>query len=206
MIKDEEYQNQAIMKNSKMINIKNIDKKALCKIYAFGLIGSGFLIEFKKNNNPFYCLLTAAHVIENNKSNMNNDIEVLYNNENNSIKINLNERFKRNYSRYMGIDAFVIEILPEDNVDKSFFLKPNLDFVNDIQEIAKKEIVIIQYPSGEDISISTGEILKVNKYTNEIFHKSSTKNGSSGSPIILLKSKTVIGIHVKGNKKKIVDI
>ena len=56
---------------------------------------------------------------------------------------------------------------------------------------------IIQYPEGE-LSVSYGtleNIFKDEKYT--FFHKCSTKEGSSGSPILNLDNK-IVGIHRQG--------
>ena len=136
-----DFINQALIVNSEIISIKNIDQRPICKIIAFDQFGSGCFIELKRNNKPIFCLLTAAHVIKNNKINIfNKDIEVFYNNENNYLTINLNkdERFIRDYS-FMGIDAFLIEIIEKDNVDKNIFLKPNLDFIHIYKDIRKSK-------------------------------------------------------------------
>lgn len=57
---------------------------------------------------------------------------------------------------------------------------------------------IIQYPEG-NAAVSYGLLNKIDKY--EIQHLCSTKNGSSGSPILYLKTKKVIGIHKNASKK-----
>ena len=57
-----------------------------------------------------------------------------------------------------------------------------------------KDIFILQYPKGEDISFSEGKILSI--YEEDSFtHNCSTLKGSSGSPIILRKDSSVIGLH-----------
>ena len=188
-----EFINQGLIKDSKIISIKNIDQKPICKIIASDQVGSGTFIEWKKINKPFYCLLTAAHVIKNEKGKIIKDIEVLYNNENDCLTINLNEneRFFRDYS-FMGIDAFLIQIISKDDIlDKSFFLKPNLDFINKIEKLENQKIIILHYPLGKELSISSNTIKKVNAYSYEIYHTASTEYGSSGSPILLLDSKKV---------------
>ena len=61
----------------------------------------------------------------------------------------------------------------------------------------KESIYILNYiinnSIAEEIFVSYGLLNKIDK--REIQHKCNTGKGSSGSPILLLKSKTVIGIH-----------
>ena len=92
----------------------------------------------------------------------------------------------------MNIDATVIEILPKDNIDQDFFLLPLLDYMYDISKLKNKKIKIIQYPNGK-LSYSKGEIIEIAE--NEIIHSATTDLGSSGSPIFLIESDQVIGIH-----------
>ena len=92
----------------------------------------------------------------------------------------------------MNIDATVIEILPKDNIDQDFFLSPLLDYMYDISKLENKKIKIIQYPNGK-LSYSRGEIIEI--VENEIIHSATTDSGSSGSPIFLIESDQVIGIH-----------
>ena len=87
--------------------------------------GTGFLMELEKENTPFYCLITNEHVISEDLIEDNRDIEILFpqNSEEGKlcIKLDKNERFIRNYS-YLGIDATVIQIFPENNeINKEFF-------------------------------------------------------------------------------------
>ena len=60
-----------------------------------------------KGNNPFYCLLTNFI----NKNNINENIEINYDNQNKMFKLNLNEkeRYILNYS-FINIDVTIIEI------------------------------------------------------------------------------------------------
>ena len=87
--------------------------------------GTGFLMELEKENTPFYCLITNEHAISEDLIEDNRDIEILFpqNSEEGKlcIKLDKNERFIRNYS-YLGIDATVIQIFPENNeINKEFF-------------------------------------------------------------------------------------
>ena len=67
-------------------------------------------------------------------------------------------------------------------------------------EYRRKSIYILQYPKGE-LSVSYGIINNI--IDNKINHYSNTEEGSSGSPILSLKTFKIIGIHYgsKNNKK-----
>ena len=57
---------------------------------------------------------------------------------------------------------------------------------------------MLQYPHGEEASVSYGLLTSIDK--TEIKHKCSTEKGSSGSPILNLKTNKVIGMHKEGSK------
>ena len=56
-----------------------------------------------------------------------------------------------------------------------------------------RSIYVINYPEDKDIVVSYGQSPKLNK--TEINHKCYTKPGSSGSPILLINTQKLIGIH-----------
>ena len=109
------------------------------------------------------------------------------------IKINLdkNERFIL-YNEEMDIS--IIEIKIDDNINDKCFLLPNLD---NYMEYIDKDIYIVQYPLGKNISYSEGKIKNIKN--EELIYDASTKLGSSGSPILLKNTIEVIGIHKQGN-------
>ena len=73
---------------------------------------------------------------------------------------------------------------------------PNINKIDYIN----KEIYIVQYPGGNDLSYSEGKIKDVNNY--EITYDASTQTGSSGSPILLKDTTEIIGIHKQGSNYK----
>ena len=73
-----------------------------------------------------------------------------------------------------------------------------MEYINGYEKFENKEIYITQYPGGEELSYSKGKIKEINKY--EFSHLSSTKKGSSGSPIFIEGRIKVIGIHKQGAK------
>ena len=62
----------------------------------------------------------------------------------------------------MEIDATVIEILPEDNISKDYFLIPPIDYMYNFNSLLNKEIIVLQYPLGE-LSYSFGKIKEINE-------------------------------------------
>jgi V8-like Glu-specific endopeptidase len=93
------------------------------------------------------------------------------------------------------LDYTCIEILKEDNI-KQFFKIYEYIIENDIKIYEGKDIFILQYPKGNDLSFSNGKILSIIK-DNKIIHNCSTEEGSSGSPIISRYSNnSIIGLHV----------
>ena len=125
--------------------------KSICKIILPNTLGTGFFIKLEKKNLPFYGILTCEHVIPEELIYSKKTIEVLYNNQKERLKITLNknERFIRCY-KYMNIDATIIEIIPKDNIDKNYFLLPNLEYLNGYEQFIGQEIYIPQYPRGKE--------------------------------------------------------
>ena len=100
----------------------------------------------------------------------------------------------------MNIDAIVIEIKKEE-ISEDFFLLPQINNENN-KELTNKSVYILQYPEGKELQYSIGNIKAINEYSNEITHLVSTTHGSSGSPIILVNTTEVIGIHKQGKIDK----
>ena len=66
-----------------------------------------------------------------------------------------------------------------------------------MDDLKPKDIVLLHYPLGEDLSFSIGQILKIED--NKILHFASTEKGSSGCPIISRDNLSVIGMHYGGS-------
>ena len=182
--------------------------RSVCLIFYYNqngnrISGSGFLIKLETNddNKPIRCLMSNEHVITKDIIDSNKTIEVSYDDQKGKIKIKLdkNERIIRDF-RYLGIDATIVEILEKDKVKEDLFLLPNIDFNEGYQEYKNKDIYIVQYPGGKGLSYSEGKIIDIDEITHQITHKSSSQNGSSGSPICLKGSRHILGIHKQGSK------
>ena len=182
--------------------IMNVSK-SVCKLkietLSETIIGTGFLLKFRINQEPFYCLMSNEHIIRKDKINKNNDIYIYYDNEYKviNIKLDTSKRYIKSF-RENSSDITVVEILEEDNIFRDYFLWNNPETDND--RLINKEIYIPQYAQGKDLVNARGEIIKINEY--EFTHLANTEYASSGSPIFLKNSTDVIGIHKQGNIKK----
>ena len=209
-MEDNVFVNQHHMEGSNLSPISALMAvaRSVCTIYYYDengdqVGGSGFFIKLETNddNKPLRCLMSNEHVITKEIINLNKTIDVYYDDQRGKIKIKLdkNERMIRDF-RYLGIDATIVEILEKDRVQNDLFLLPYIAFNEGYQELKDKDIYIVQYPAGRGLSYSEGKIFEIDEMTYQIMHKSSTKGGSSGSPICLKGSKHIIGIHKQGSK------
>jgi V8-like Glu-specific endopeptidase len=177
--------------------------KSICKIISSTKSGTGFLIKLYKGNEEFYCLMTNEHVIDKEMVKSNDKIKVFYDNQTKMIPIILNEkeRFIRDY-QYICIDLTVVEILDKDNINKDYFLLPDLEYVNGYEQYKDKEIYVTQFPKGGKLSFSRGKIKEIDNYSYEFSHIASTEHGSSGSPIFIKETTKVVGLHKAGAEDK----
>ena len=182
--------------------------KSLCKIHGENIIATGFLIKLLKGRKDFFCLITCEHVITRSMIRKRKKISFFYDSidvKTKIIELNTNKRYIQVFKGLyeidnnidIDIDATVIEILPEDNIPKDYFLSLNENYINNPYQLKNKDIAIIQYPEG-NLEYSYGKILEIYQY--EITHSANTKHGSSGSPIFLKNSIQVIAIHKSGDK------
>jgi hypothetical protein len=196
------------------INKKEIEElfkkeDAMCKIKSKKLIngkledidGSGFFIEIDMKDILFKkCLLTNNHILNENDIKLNKEIIIEYRNKKERIKIKENRKVYTNEE----LDYTCIEILDSDNIKDYFKIDENI-IEYSIEKYKNKEIFILQYPKGNEISFSSGIILGIKD--NKIIHNSSTNKGSSGSPIILRNSdNSIIGLHYGSNQDNTFNI
>ena len=191
----EERKNEVETKNSE---IKKIDLnlhevlKSVCKIIYKNEFGTGFFIKLFKDDKELLCLMTNEHVIRKEMVESNEIIDIKYNYEKKWMKIKLDE--KERYILYnKEMDITIIEIISNDKIKDKYFLLPNINKIDYIN----KDIYIVQYPGGDDLSYSEGKIKDIKNY--EIILDASTKSGSSGSPILLKDTTEIIGILKEGN-------
>ena len=201
---NENNENNEKEKSQSTINkINNIVKvsKGTLKIELEDGTGSGFFLKCKRNNKPFYCIMTNDHVITSRLILAKKRVIIKYENEAKELSFYLNkeERIIISFRESADIDVTILEIIPIDKIDESYFLEPN---TIQFEQIKKKDLQIVQYPGGAELSYSNGEISGIyEKNKNMFLHGSGTTGGSSGSPIVLKGEEKVFAIH-RGKLKK----
>ena len=95
------------------------------------------------------------------------------------------EKYKKTF-KDINTDTTVIEILPEDEVPKFYFLIPPKVNIYNFNLEWKREIIILHWPLGE-LSFSYDKINEINK--NEFAHLSNKESDSSGSPMLFKRFK-----------------
>ena len=180
-------------------------EKCICKLKIRDKQGTGFFckIPFPNEEKLIPVLITNNHVINQELLNENNkNISLSIEEEEEDKTFNLNNRMKYTNEEY---DITIIEIKESDNIKN--YLELDDKIKNDIIKNENKNdkfkdntIYIIQYPEGE-LSISFGVINTINENKKYDFgHRCSTRDGSSGSPILNKKNK-LIGLHKEGKDK-----
>ena len=167
-------------------------KKCICKIYYQGF-GTGFFckIPIDQSSERFvHVFFTNNHVLDFNFLNTENYINIEYLLESKKINLSSGNRFK--YTNEL-LDYTIIEIFPSDNIKDFFDIDEGIIKKNENTFYQGQDICIIQHPEGKEISFSQGEIINIIGF--KIKHSASTKEGSSGSPIILVDKMTVVGMH-----------
>ena len=160
------------------------------------------------NNHLLKCLISVEHVFLNKKlGEIEDKIKIEYDDESLEIKLDEKERFfkgfnkgfnNENYKNPEKMDIALIEIKNNDNIKDKYFLT---EYTNKEESLENKNIHIVQYPGGRELSESKGNIREIK--TEYLFsHTSSTEDGSSGSPIFLENTDKIIGIHKAGNKNE----
>ena len=176
--------------------------KINCSIEGSSIEGSGFFIKFHLGSTDFYCIMTNEHVVKKKSIENIEIINISYNYKKENLRIELNSslRYIKAFNKDEDkLDITIIQIIPEDNIDIGICLEPELKYQDNYNELIGKEIFVIQYPGVEDLSFSEGKIKGINEFY-EFAHLASTDEGSSGSPICLINSKKVLGIHKAGKK------
>ena len=181
-------------------------EKNICKIKIGKKQGTGFFckIPFPNKDSMLPVLITNNHIVKGDFLKMNNSkllVDIKENAE--IIELDLNNRMKYTNEEF---DITIIEIKEEDVIIN--YLELDDAILNDIlnnknknKDFIDKTIYIIQYPESE-LSVSYGilEDIYLDKKSN-FKHKCSTKNGSSGSPILNMHNQ-VIGIHKESYKNE----
>ena len=168
-------------------------KRYLCKIN--NGVGSGFFcaIPFPDKYNKLPVLITNNHVLK--EKDIINGKKIEFSVDNNKFKFEIIiDEYRKTYTNKM-YDITIIELKEKDGVDINSLLEIDEQIFDDnLQEIyEKKTVYIIQYPQGNINKFSHGIIKGIENY--DIEHLCQTLSGSSGSPILILSTNKVIGVH-----------
>ena len=174
-------------------------EKFVCKISGYN--GTGFFCKIKDpyTNNFKNVLFTNNHILCESDIEDNKTIYITMNNDSQSKKIKID----KNRIRYTNenLDVTIIEIIKSDEI--SNFLELDEDIYKDIglleniYEREKQSLYVLHYPRKEVVRVSYGMSKGIKN--NFIYHTCNTDGGSSGSPILSLKSFKVLGIHCGGS-------
>ena len=180
--------------------IKNLSK-SLCKVQSlngniYSDIFSGFLIKLPKKGQSIFCLITCKDFITEEMINKNESIIFHYDNDKRKATINLNKNER--YIEYItenNLDLLIIEILPKDSVEQSFFLLPSMN--NNYEELNNKEITVVS-----NLGFSYGKIEKINEENFIYKINNNLNNGKLRAriPIFLKDNNEVIGISKEDKK------
>jgi len=195
---------KAISYENVQIILKQMEKY-ICKITIGDKQGTGFFCKIPILNkyDKLTVFMTNNHLINNEMLESNFKNIFLDTKEGKYIDhLDLNNRLKYTNEKY---DITIIEIKEEDGIENYLELDDTIidDIItnnNNNRNYRKETIYIIQYPDSE-LSVSFGVLDNIDeKNTYNFTYKNSTEGGSSGSPILYIKSKKIIGIHKQGGK------
>ena len=153
--------------------------------------GTGFFCDIP--SKKMKALITNNHVLDEDFFQNNKEI-IYYTNVN--VKKTINLEINRFIYTEKDLDFSIIEILKEDNITNFLEIDENINS----KDYKNNTIFCYQYPLGGNISYSHGIYLgKNNKF---FLYSIGTDRGSSGSPILLLENRKLIGLHKAGDKNK----
>ena len=180
------------------IILRQIEKNIICKIKSNEEKehwGTGFFakIPFPDSLNNLPVLMTNHHII---KDNVKNKYEIFFpkkKDNNKTLKLCFDD--SRYFYTNEEYDITIIEIKRNDGLDvESFFEIDNLKDIP-MEDYKQKSIYLLQYPNNVNVDFSIGVIKNIGLDNYTIEHLCDTREGSSGSPILNVSNKKVIGIH-----------
>ena len=179
--------------------------KCICKIHKENEAATGFFLKIKSQNGHILVLMTNKHVLDEQYI-LEKDIIISLNNEEDYMNIDMDSSIGRRFYVDYQFDSTFIEI-KENEYDENLihFLEVDQRIYTQIESLKNEAIYILNYPENSRIVNSMG-VLQDIKGNQEIFHDCVTRDGSSGSPILSIKTFQVIGIHSQGKKGEKVKI
>ena len=182
----------------------DLARTRICKInYKEGCYGSGFLCNIQIDwNNYVKVLMTNNHILNKNDIQPGKTIKFSIDNDMKLYSILIDNTRKTYTDEYN--DVTFIEIIEDDKIDeKSFFDLDQQIFEKDLNNRFRQcQILLLHYPKGKEVSLSTGIIKNINEDNTTIFHLCDTSECSAGGPIINTSNFQIIGIHKGGAEGK----
>jgi V8-like Glu-specific endopeptidase len=181
---------------------------SICRIYTDNGKGTGFFTQIPYKLKLLPVLITNNHVINKDDILNNKKFSIYLNNDKKIKRIELdNNRLKYTNEK---LDITIIEIKDNDKLNNKYLelddeimnyiklnKKEDINYLSDIY--SNNSIYLINYPEDKNVVVSYGQ--SPNFSESEIFHKCITKEGSSGSPILLINNQKLIGIHYGSSKQ-----
>ena len=174
-------------------------KSSICQVYGKET-GTGFFCKIPYEGKSIPVLMTNYHIIDDDFLKNNKELKISKSNGEIDF-ININEKSKIYSSPEDKYDMTIIKLKENEintflEIDDNLFNKDSENFYED------ESIYILHYPDNNEVTVSYGyRIETINEF--KIKHKCNTERGSSGGPILNLKTNKIIGFHRSIAKKKI---
>lgn len=167
---------------TKLSQIIKKGEDCTCKIISLNSVATGFFCKIKQD----IFLFTNNHVLDQNFINYNSNLAITYKNQEKIIDLENRKKITN-----ADLDYTIIEIKDKDGINDYFEVDYYIDSKK--SQYLNKDIGILQYPNGNELSFDKGEIKEIKRFI--LTHTVSTDFGSSGSPIFLIYNLRIIGIH-----------
>ena len=168
-------------------------KKCICKIENKIGNGTGFFCYIPYENKKLEVMITNNHIINEEIIKNEKILKVTLNDNKEKKIINIEKRKIYTSIKY---DTTIIPIIPEEDKINNY-LEIDKEIFDENINIFNKSIYLLQYPrilDEQKASVSYGIIKNIQDEYN-IIHYCCTDYGSSGSPILRISNKKIIGIH-----------
>ena len=181
-------------------------KNSICRIENNSK-GTGFFVQIPYKSRLLPVLITSNHIINADDILTNQNISLYLNNDKIAIKLD-NNRLRYTNEK---LDITIIELKENDHNLNIKYLDLDDEIINYFKQNKKESpeylnnlyldesIYSLNYSKGRDLFVSYGKLLYINN--SNITHNCNIKEGSSGSPILLINNQKIIGIHF-GNSKQ----
>ena len=164
---------------------------SICKIRIKGKYGTGFFCKIPFRTVALKVFITNYNILNDEDLKENKQLNLSLNDEKEALILDFGIERGTYFNKEYNIT--IIELNKEDNI-KNYLELDDYLFQDNIEiNYINQSIYILHYSDGKNANVSYGWINNIDKYN--INHNCSIGKCSSGSPILNLKSKKVIGIQ-----------